>query len=168
MKLIIHDLSEKDANIPVLSASENTQVIFNNGKIKPCLGCFGCWVKTPGECIIKNDGYNYIGKMFGHADEIWLISECCYGAFSPFVKNVLDRCIGYLLPFFKIVNNEMHHKIRYDNRFLIRTFMYGENITDDEKQTAREILVGNFINMDCKPDDVLFFKSVEEMKGALQ
>lgn len=168
MRLIIHDLQGKDAEIPALTASENTQLIFDNGKIRPCVGCFGCWTKTPGECTIINDGYNYIGKMLGHSDEIWVISECCYGAFSPFVKNVFDRSIGYLLPFFKIVNNEMHHRIRYENRYVMKTFFYGENITEDEKQTARDILAGNFINMDCKPSDILFFNSKEELKTALQ
>lgn len=168
MKLIIHDLKGENAEIPALKASENTQIISDNGKIKQCIGCFGCWTKTPGECDIKNDGYHQIGKMFGYADEIWVVSECFYGAFSPFVKNVFDRSIGYLLPFFKIVNNEMHHRIRYDNRFTIKTFFYGENITQAEKETAREILAGNFINMDCKPNDILFFNSIEELKGALQ
>ncbi len=168
MKLIIHDLHGEDAKIPILKASESTQIISDDGTIIPCIGCFGCWTKTPGECNIKKDGYNHIGKMFGHSDEVWIISECFYGAFSPFVKNVLDRSIGYLLPFFKIVNNEMHHKIRYDSRYTMKTFFYGKNITEDEKQTAREILAGNFINMDCKPSDILFFNSLEELKGALR
>ncbi|WP_407654270.1 MULTISPECIES: hypothetical protein [Caproicibacterium] len=31
-------------------------------------------------------------------DELILISKCCYGGFSPFVKNVLDRSIPYIHP----------------------------------------------------------------------
>jgi len=35
---------------------------------------------------------------------------------KSFVKNVLDRSIPYLLPFFKLKNNEMHHTIRYKKK----------------------------------------------------
>jgi multimeric flavodoxin WrbA len=168
MKLIIHDLLGEEAMLPALLPSDNRQVISDNGRIKPCIGCFGCWTKTPGECLIRNDGYNCIGRQLGHCDELWVISECFYGAYSPFVKNVFDRSIGYLLPFFRIKNGEMHHIIRYDKRFTIKVFFYGENITPEEQATARGILHGNFINLDCQPDDILFFNSKEELKGALQ
>ena len=168
MRLIIHDLGKDKEEILSPILSEDTQIIANNGKIKPCIGCFGCWTKMPGECVIKNDGYNHIGKMFGHASEIWVISECVYGSFSPFVKNVFDRSIGYLLPFFKIVNGEMHHRMRYDNKFTMKTYFYGDHISEDEKQTARGILAGNFINMGCSSDDILFFDSLEALKGGLR
>ncbi len=25
-------------------------------KIANCVGCFGCWTKTPGRCVIRDDG----------------------------------------------------------------------------------------------------------------
>ena len=31
-------------------------MILRNEKIGACLGCFGCWLKTPGECVIKDAG----------------------------------------------------------------------------------------------------------------
>lgn len=166
MRLIIHDFKGEDANIPALSESENTQIISDNGKMKPCIGCFGCWVKTPGECIIKNDGYNHIGTMFGCCNELWVISECRYGTYSPFVKNVFDRCIGYLLPFFKIVNGEMHHKMRYKDKIEFKVMLYGD-ITKEERLTARNILHRNFINFDVQHNEILFFNNKEELKGAL-
>lgn len=166
VKLIIHDLKGDDADIPILSASKDIQVISDNGEIKPCIGCFGCWLKTPGECIINNDGYNHIGRMFGHCDDIWVISKCFYGTYSPFVKNVLDRSLGFLLPFFKTINGEMHHKIRYDNKISMKVFLYGD-ILEYEKQTAENILNHNSVNYDFNKHEVLFFKNVEELKRAL-
>lgn len=32
-------------------------------KIAPCLGCFSCWLKTPGECVQKDDVQQIIPKM---------------------------------------------------------------------------------------------------------
>ena len=29
---------------------------LRNKKLATCIGCFGCWIKTPGECILKDEG----------------------------------------------------------------------------------------------------------------
>ena len=29
-------------------------MVLRNEKIAPCLGCFGCWLKTPGKCVIND------------------------------------------------------------------------------------------------------------------
>jgi len=28
--------------------------VLRDTKIAPCVGCFGCWVKTPGKCLIDD------------------------------------------------------------------------------------------------------------------
>ena len=87
------------------------EVISDNGTIKPCIECFGCWLKSPGQCIIK-DGYEKMGANIHKADEITVISRYTYGGFSPFVKIVFDRSNGWVLPFFDIYQGQMHHKMR--------------------------------------------------------
>ena len=51
MKLIITDIEH--FKIPV---GGDYRVIMPQGTIHHCVGCFGCWVKTPGKCVI-HDGY---------------------------------------------------------------------------------------------------------------
>ena len=99
MNVIIHDLNNEQFELLFPELNNNSHIIFDNGTIKSCIGCFGCWIKTPGKCVIK-DGYDNIGELFSKADKVIVISKCFYVFFSPFVKNVLDRSIAYMLPFF--------------------------------------------------------------------
>lgn len=109
MKLFIHDLKSEDFKEIFPNISNDTIVISDNGDIHHCIGCFGCWVKTPGVCVI-GDKYGNMGEYLSKAEEIIIISKCCYGGFSPFVKCILDRSISYVHPYFVIKNGEMHHK----------------------------------------------------------
>ena len=48
MNLIIHDIEKAQFEALFPSVDENTKIIYDNGNIKSCIGCFGCWIKTPG------------------------------------------------------------------------------------------------------------------------
>ncbi|MDR2922943.1 MAG: NAD(P)H-dependent oxidoreductase, partial [Treponema sp.] len=111
MNILIHD--RKDINKILKDNSEKTVVISDNGKIKPCICCFGCWIKTPGQCVIK-DGFDNMGELWSKCNKLTIISQCFYGGYSPFVKNVLDRSVcPYQLPYFIKTKGEMRHPKRY-------------------------------------------------------
>ena len=114
MKLLIHDLNEKEWE-EAAQQYEGYEVISDKGNIKPCVGCFGCWLKTPGQCVIK-DGYDRMGALIHQAEEVTVISRYTYGGFSSFVKNVMDRSIGWVLPYMEIHHGEMHHRILHVRR----------------------------------------------------
>lgn len=159
MKLIITDI--EDFHIPVTGEHK---IIKPEGPIHHCIGCFGCWVKTPGKCVI-HDGYECTGIDGSKCTELILISQCCYGSLSPFVKKALDRALSYVHPDFVIRKGEMHHKRRYDNVISLSGYFYGENITDAEKETARNILEANADNLDGPLKDVHFYRAAEELEG---
>ena len=48
-----------------------------------------------------------------------------YGGYSQSIKAVLDRSIGYLLPYFRLVGGAMHHQMRCDNPFALDVHFYG-------------------------------------------
>ena len=83
MRLIVHDLAEEQVKC-IFSQNLDTQIIGDGGTIHHCIGCFGCWVKTPAQCVIR-DNYGDMGELLSKCDELILVSKCCYGGFSPFV-----------------------------------------------------------------------------------
>ena len=61
-------------------------------KIAPCRGCFGCWRKLDGHCVIDDD-QNGILDLYRAADVIiWSFPLYCY-AMPSHLKAVLDRTI---------------------------------------------------------------------------
>lgn len=166
MKLLIHDLENKEFKKIFPNQLDDTMVISDDGTIHHCIGCFGCWIKTPAACVIR-DKYGDMGEYLSKCQEVILISKCCYGGFSPFVKNVLDRSISYIHPYFVIRNGEMHHRRRYKNRMDMRVWFYGENITEKEKQTSEKLVKANSINLDCHVSSISFVNSIEKMEDEI-
>ena len=47
----------------------------------------------------------------------------------------------------------------------LSAYFYGEDITDAEKETARNLMQANADNFDGFVKDVCFFKTAEELEG---
>jgi len=166
MRLLVHDLHVQKSEMAGTQIDADTHVVSDNGTIKPCIGCFGCWIKTPGRCMIRDD-YSNLGELLSRCTDLVFVSECTYGGFSPFVKNVLDRSISYTSPHFVIRNKKMHHKRRYDNVINISVYFYGTEITEKEKDTAISLVDANAVNLDAKVGGVYFYRSADEAREAL-
>ena len=54
--------------------------IYAGWKMARCRGCFGCWLKTPGECVLR-DGSERIGPALMSGDRVYILSRSCYGGF---------------------------------------------------------------------------------------
>ncbi|MFP3153284.1 flavodoxin family protein [Lachnospiraceae bacterium ZAX-1] len=163
MKLIIHDLSQEQFETLGIVIDADTKMIADDGTIKACIGCFGCWIKTPGRCALK-DNYHNMGMLLGKSDEFVVISRCNYGCYSPFVKNVLDRSIPFILPYFTTINGETHHQRRYRRQIAFVVHFYGEDITLAECQTAKALVRANSINLHMTVSDIRFHKSIQDMR----
>ena len=61
-------------------------------KIAPCRGCFGCWQRSDGHCVMEDD-QNGILDLYRASDVIiWSFPLYCY-AMPSHLKAVLDRTI---------------------------------------------------------------------------
>gem|GEM_PF-823334 len=80
--------------------------------VKPCVGCFQCWLKTPGECFQKDDG-QYVAKAMARCEALFFLSPVTFGGYSSVLKHTADRAIPTISPLFQWVGGEMHHRLRY-------------------------------------------------------
>lgn len=162
MKVIIHDLG---AEYNEMLQKKCDVVILADGKYAPCQGCFGCWTKHPAECHMK-DSLQKVCRVVGQADELIIISENCYGSYSPMVKNVLDRSIGSSTPLSTYRGRQMHHTLRYGKHDAFRVFTYGD-ITEEEKQTFELVAERNALNDGYSISQVTVLTSLDDLEEKL-
>ena len=84
-------------------------------KLAHCLGCFGCWVKTPGMCVEDDDG-RQIAKAVIQSDATVFFTPVTFGGYSPELKKMLDRFVQLISPHFQMDHGEVHHPPRYPHR----------------------------------------------------
>ena len=155
MNLVIHDLDKKEW-AKIKRDYAGWEVVSDRGTIRPCVGCFRCWYKTPGQCVIE-DGYENMGVLIHRAEEVVVISRYTYGGFSGFVKNVFDRSLGYILPQFEVINNETHHKKRYAEDKPFSFIFYGNiSFSEEEKECARRYVTAVCANIRGHVKEVIF------------
>jgi len=80
--------------------------------IAPCAGCFGCWTRTPGECVIE-DGARDVLRSYVGSDIVVYATPVMFGGYSSQLKKMLDRFIPVLDPRFTTVGDEVRHLLRY-------------------------------------------------------
>ena len=152
--LVIHDLDPAEWD-KISEEYSGWNVVTDNGSIHPCIGCFSCWNRTPGKCVI-HDGYEKMGSLIHHAGEVAVISRYTYGGFSGSVKGVFDRCLGYVLPQFEITKGETHHKKRFDEDKPFTFIFYGPALTEADKESARSYVHAVCTNIRGHVKDVIF------------
>lgn len=119
-----------------------------------CLGCFGCWVRTPGACVVP-DALGELPSLLARTDELWLFSANAFGGLSPLVKRALDRSIGYLHPGFRVTGNELHHRMRAERALSLRVWLYGPS-TAAERACLGRIAAANAVNLGARLEAVRF------------
>ena len=96
------------------AGAEVENIFLAKKKISHCLGCFACWKKTPGKCVIKDDMEELIEK-FIDSDIVVFATPLYVDNVSGIMKNFMDRLIPIADPHFeKDENNESRHVKRYN------------------------------------------------------
>ena len=141
MKLI---LSDKPLNITV-KKEDIKYIDLSSLKISNCVGCFGCWTKTPGKCVIRDDAVKVYPEI-AKSDTLLYVSHIKYGGYDTVMKTMLERAIPVQQAFIRLVNGETHHvqrKVVPKNATIIA---YGE-IGDEERGVFEKLVSRNAHNM---------------------
>ncbi|KAA9008615.1 flavodoxin family protein [Paenibacillus spiritus] len=167
MRLIVHDLTAAQTAgwLDQENAGQDSEILNDDGTMRHCVGCFGCWVRTPGTCVLK-DNYRHLGRRLADCGELVLVSRNVYGSYSPFVANALNRTLSYVLPYFAVRNGETHHARRYETRFRFTVHFYAEDMTADEIAAARALVQANAVNMGATDTSILFYDRIEDLREA--
>ena len=97
-------LADTDQQIKILSTKDM--------KISHCMGCNHCWLKTPGQCAIKDD-YEQIVRLLVGAQNLWLVTDTHFGFIDYRGKRVMDRIMPMLNMYIEFRDGWMRHQLRY-------------------------------------------------------
>ena len=133
-----------------------TSIVLEDKNIAYCKGCFGCWVQTPGECLIK-DYEETIVKNMVHSDLIIYLTPIVFGGYSSILKKALDRKLSRILPYFMKINGEIHHVKRYEKN----PSLLGIGILDkpdaEKEEVFKSLVARNSINMWCPYQEAMIY-----------
>ncbi len=130
-----------------ITGHEADVMVLRKENIGACLGCFGCWLKTPGKCVINDSGTDLPSKVI-HSDVVFLLTPITFGMYSSELKKALDRFpCPILLPFFTKVNGEIHHVKRYEKYPKLAAIGVMSNPDDESETTFATLVDRNGINL---------------------
>jgi multimeric flavodoxin WrbA len=106
------------------------QLDLRNVTLRYCIGCFGCWVKTPGECSTKDESCE-VRRSVIHSDFTLWAAPLKMGFPSSLLKMALDKSIPLIHPYFVVHHGEAHHRPRYERYPRLGLLVEPETDTDE-------------------------------------
>ena len=144
-----------------INGHEVDVITLHDKNIASCIGCFNCWLKTPGECIINDDGQDLPRKVI-QSDVVFLLSPVVFGMYGPVLKRALDRFpCPILLPFFTSVNGETHHAKRYDKYPSLVAVGVLPNPDQESENTFKTLVDKNAVNLHTTAVSSIVYSSDE-------
>lgn len=140
----IFDL-RKDPKIDIMAKiqgyyNEEMNIISLGDKIiKKCIGCWSCWLKTPGECVMKDD-LEKSYEQYINSDTVIVLMDTGQGFINHQAKAFLDRSIPHYLPYIDLIDKECQHTKRYEDYPNLVFYYETDCLTAMEEQVIEDYL----------------------------
>lgn len=156
-------LSDTPLQFELPERPENQYIDLSALKIANCIGCFGCWVKTPGKCVIRDDATS-IYPAIAKSERLIYVSRVKFGCYDTVMKTMLERAIPVQQAFIRLLDGETHHVQRSVVPKRATIVAYGVQ-DEEEKALFRRLVARNAKNMSFQSYDIHFTdeESVEEV-----
>lgn len=93
------------------AGAEVDVVLLHPLDIRPCRGCLGCWLSTPGRCV-QRDAMDELLPRAAGADTLVLATPLYVDGMNGRMKGFLDRMIPVLEPWFEVRDGRCRHPRR--------------------------------------------------------
>lgn len=147
-------MSDRPVDVAYVDDTAVKFIDLSKLKISNCVGCFGCWTRTPGKCVFRDDAtkvYPYIAA----SDRVVYVSRVCYGGYDSIMKTMLERAIPVQQAFIRIHNGETHHVQRAVKVKKATIVAYGD-ISPEEQDIFRQLIARNAHNMSFESHEIVF------------
>lgn len=133
-------------------------VVLRGLQIADCTGCFHCWIRTPGVCVIDDDGRDIAMKLV-QSELVVYLTPVVFGGYSAQLKKALDRQLPNLSPFCMKINGEVHHKPRYGHYPLIIAVGVLSDSDEESERIFRTLVGRNAMNFHCSAHSAVVYSS---------
>jgi multimeric flavodoxin WrbA len=117
-----------------------TQLDLRDMPLRYCIGCWGCWVKTPGECVSR-DASLEMDRAVINSDFVLWAAPLKMGFPAALLKMAQDKHLPLIHPYMVVDHNESHHLKRYARYPRVGLLVEKEANTD-----ARDLQIVTDIN----------------------
>ncbi|MCC2258648.1 NAD(P)H-dependent oxidoreductase [Intestinimonas aquisgranensis] len=151
MKII---LSDRPLSLDLGNREDVVSFDLSHMKIAPCVGCFGCWTRTPGKCVIRDDAVRVYPRL-AESDTAIYVSRVRYGGYDMVMKTMLERAIPVQQAFIRLLDGETHHVQRAVVPKKATIVAYG--VQDREEENLfRRLVARNAKNMSFQSYEIRF------------
>lgn len=147
-------LSDRPLDLSGLSVPDLEYIDLSSLNIKHCIGCFGCWTKTPGRCVIRDDAVK-VYPVIAASTRLLYVSRVRYGGYDTTMKTMLERSIPVQQAFLRLHHGETHHVQRAVATKDAVILGYGAD-SEEEQALFRRLVDRNAFNMNFARHQVRF------------